>query len=211
MIQRHAIAYSVAVKRLLLFFAVLCSLFGLGFADAEDARKSDMVAADTSGGITMDVEVSESNLVTVRITNKRKHAVIVDKELVFMLSVAPVNSEGVLIPRNHKSSLPQIDSKLIASRFIVLKPTESIVRKINLNSSFKVFVSGQSIPLGAPTSYEAFMAISEMKQVAELEVEYGNPRVLVGLNHYIGKSNIPAAFLTEQLRCMVKITRNAGI
>ncbi|MBN8458316.1 MAG: hypothetical protein J0M04_10830 [Verrucomicrobia bacterium] len=167
-----------------------------------------MKASDTSDGITMDVEVSKSNILTIRITNNRRNSVYVDKEIVFMLDVSPYDFDRKYILEN-KSILPQIGDNAAAARFVEMKPNSNITRKIDLNKPFKVFKWAKSIPSSAISSYEALCAVKEPGRVVDVWIEYGGGFSWSALRNYL-EDTVPAELLDAQLSCKVTMNQHAN-
>ena len=167
-----------------------------------------MKASDTSEGVTMDVEVSKSNILTIKITNNCGKSVYVDKELVYMVDVSPYDAEDRFI-LEQRYSLPQIDDKAAAARFVEMIPNSNITRQIDLNRPFKVFKYARSIPSSAISSYETMCAVREPGRAVEVWIEYGIGFSWVALKNHLGDT-VPEGLLDAQLSCKVTMNPHAN-
>lgn len=157
------------------------------------------------------------HVLSLTLTNSTVHAIKVDRELVFLVAVTPVNSENRVVGLREVCALPSPDRESLMARFVWLQPGKSIERTIDLTKPFKTFTFGFSDQM-AITAYEALQVLPQEEAVAEIHIIYGvqhGMKEALGLyiakeEWYTGKQGWPKDLYQGPLKCTVSMKPKSG-
>ena len=185
-----------------LFLVLL--LLATGCTDSSDTPPASVSPQRNGQDATLECSLQGDTL-RVRLTNTGKKDLLIDRELVFLLHVVPLDTEGNVI------SVEQVEPGLTPSnplmeRIISLAPQQSIERIIELNKPFKVFMSGTSSD-HTISAYEAFYALPKDRPPAKIDIIYGvGHAVREGFWSYVGEDSTAIGLFDGPLECEVLVS-----
>lgn len=127
---------------------------------------------------TMEVDpggTREEPILFLNIKNVGDDTIKVDRDLVFLLNINIIGRNGISLELEEAASISVPDRMDLKERFVLLKPNNSIQRKIELKKSFKYFVYG----IGTSetnliiTAYEALFRLPAKSYPERIDIIYG--------------------------------------
>lgn len=131
-------------------------------------------ANENANGTAMLSATCNDSELTVSLRNTGKKPILVDRELVFLLSIWPLAQDREFMRSEGESVVPKLPSSSIKDRFVVLSAGDSVRRTIRWNEPYKEFVCGISYPEHAVTAYESYGVFPRKEDISEIEINYGH-------------------------------------
>ena len=132
----------------------------------------DVSDCATDGVAELSAACNDSEL-SVSLKNIGQKPILVDRELVFLLSIYPLTQDREVISPEGESAVPKLPSSSFKDRFVVLNAGESVSRTIRWDEPHKVFVCAISYPDHAVSAYESYVDLPLKEDVSEIEIDYG--------------------------------------
>lgn len=132
------------------------------------SERGDVSAYATDGVAEISATCNDSCL-SVSLKNVGKKPILVDRELVFLWWIRPLEKDGKVTPPEDELIAPKSPS-----RFVVLDAGESVRRTIRWNEPYKVFFCGVSCPQHKVTAYESYFHFPRKEDISEIEIGYGH-------------------------------------
>jgi hypothetical protein len=193
------------VSSLLLFITGLS--LGLGGCTPVHTSRSNVTSVKADTTASLHVSLKRATL-TVTLLNVGEREICVDRELVFLLAIVPVSTEGDAVGLQEVSVAQAAPSSLISSRFILLQPGESVQRCVTLNEPFKQFTSGIAAPSMTVTAYEGLYIVPQDKRISEFRITYGYQYgTREGLELYLSNERLPEGIYEGPLMVNLSVVK----
>ena len=199
------IARQVLLCAAVLLFLLACGRDGTRRSDADFGTASALV--EQNGPVLR--SWLDGNILTIRLENRGRQPIRIDRELVFLVGIGVVDSEGTGVDMHFVSALPKPSSGDLAKRFLLLPPGEVVERQIAQGQDFKKFMSAISWPTEQLQAYESLWRFpSDLRDVSEISVTYGpGYRTNEALESYVGLSVLPPDLYQGPLSSTIRLQK----